>query len=137
MQAIAFFRNIKGEEETVADCVVKQSQYDSLILGDGPSGTYSMDSRVFPVNNNVLVITGAGGGKTKSVVEANLLHAENQSLAVLLTKRRLLDQYTETMKKRGYRIRVLNLVNPDESRSLVNRKTVLFIVTSPVNPAHQ
>lgn len=34
---------------------------------------------------------------------------------MLLTKRRLLDQYRVHLKKRGYRIKVLNLVNPDES----------------------
>ena len=36
-------------------------------------------------------------------------------MVVLLTKRRLLDQYRVHLKKRGYRIKVLNLVNPDES----------------------
>ena len=115
LEAMAFLQNVIGEAEAVTDCVAKQSRYDSLILGDGPTGIYSMDPQVTPVNNNVLVIAGTGGGKTKSVVEANLLHAENQSMAVLLTKRRLLDQYRGTLKKRGYRIRVLNLVNPDES----------------------
>ena len=115
LEAMAFLPNVIGEAEAVTDCVAKQSRYDSLILGDGPTGIYSMDPQVTPVNNNVLVIAGTGGGKTKSVVEANLLHAENQSMAVLLTKRRLLDQYRGTLKKRGYRIRVLNLVNPDES----------------------
>lgn len=92
-----------------------ESRYDSLILGDGPAGTYSMDPQESPVNNNVMVIAGTGGGKTKSVVEANLLHAQHQSMVVLLTKRRLLDQYRVHLKKRGYRIKVLNLVNPDES----------------------
>ena len=93
----------------------EESQYDSLILGNGPAGTYSMDPQVSPVNNNVMVIAGTGGGKTKSVVEANLLHARYQSMVVLLTKRRVLDQYKVHLKKRGYRIRILNLVNPDES----------------------
>ena len=55
-----------------------ESRYDSLILGDGPAGTYSMDPQESPVNNNVMVIAGTGGGKTKSVVEANLLHAQHQ-----------------------------------------------------------
>ena len=92
-----------------------EGNYDSLILGNGPAGKYSMDPQVSPVNNNVMVIAGTGGGKTKSVVEANLLHAQYQSMVVLLTKRRLLDQYRVHLKKRGYRIKILNLVNPDES----------------------
>ena len=54
-----------------------EPQYDSLILGDGPAGTYSMDPQESAVNNNVMVIAGTGGGKTKSVVEANLLHARH------------------------------------------------------------
>ena len=94
---------------------VWEKEYDSLILGDGPKGTYSMDPQVSQVNNNVLVIAGTGGGKTKSVVEANLLHAFHQSLAVLLTKRRLLDQYAPLLKSRGYDVKILDLVNPKRS----------------------
>ena len=92
-----------------------EKEYDSLILGDGPKGTYSMDPQVSQVNNNVLVIAGTGGGKTKSVVEANLLHAYHQSMVVLLTKRRLLDQYGPLLKSRGYDVKVLDLVHPAQS----------------------
>ena len=92
-----------------------EKEYDSLILGDGPKGTYSMDPQVSQVNNNVLVIAGTGGGKTKSVVEANLLHAFHQSMVVLLTKRRLLDEYGPLLKSRGYDVRVLDLVHPERS----------------------
>ena len=92
-----------------------EKEYDSLILGDGPKGTYSMDPQVSQVNNNVLVIAGTGGGKTKSVVEANLLHAFHQSMVVLLTKRRLLDQYGPLLKSRGYDVKVLDLVHPAQS----------------------
>ena len=92
-----------------------EKEYDSLILGDGPKGTYSMDPKVSQVNNNVLVIAGTGGGKTKSVVEANLLHAYHQSMVVLLTKRRLLDQYGPLLKSRGYDVKVLDLVHPAQS----------------------
>ena len=92
-----------------------EKEYDSLILGDGPKGTYSMDPKVSQVKNNVLVIAGTGGGKTKSVVEANLLHAYHQSMVVLLTKRRLLDQYGPLLKSRGYDVKVLDLVHPAQS----------------------
>ena len=115
LEAMASFRNVMREAEPVVNCTANPPQYDSLILGDGPKGMYPMDPRKSPVNNNTMVIAGTGGGKTKSVVEANLLHAEHQSLAVLLTKRRLLDQYRQHLKKRGYRIQVLDLVNPEES----------------------
>ena len=94
---------------------VWDGKYDDLILGDGPRGTYSTDPRVSQINNNVLVIAGTGGGKTKSVVEANLLHAYHQSMVVLLTKRRLLDQYGPLLKRRGYDVKILDLVHPESS----------------------
>ena len=116
MEAKASHETSPGAVNAGADITAPgEPQYDSLILGDGPAGIYSMDPQESPVNNNVMVIAGTGGGKTKSVVEANLLHAQHQSMVVLLTKRRLLDQYRVHLKKRGYRIKVLNLVNPDES----------------------
>lgn len=108
-------RGLTGCGAVVKKVPVREVGYDPLILGDGPKGTYSMDPRVSPVNNNVLVIAGTGGGKTKSVVEANLLHAYHQSLVVLLTKRRLLDQYGPLLKKRGYDVKVLDLVQPERS----------------------
>ena len=115
-EATASYKNTPGAANAGANVTApREPQYDFLILGEGPAGTYSMDPRRSPVNNNVMVIAGTGGGKTKSVVEANLLHAQHQSMVVLLTKRRLLDQYRVHLKKRGYRIKVLNLVNPDES----------------------
>lgn len=106
---------LNGRAAQINKKSVKPTGYDSLILGDGPLGTYSMDPKKASVNNNVLVIAGTGGGKTKSVVEANLLHAQHQSMAVLLTKRRLIDQYTPLLKKRGYDVKVLDLVHPEKS----------------------
>lgn len=94
---------------------MKETKYDNLILGDGPKGLYSMDPRKNQVNNNVLVCAGTGGGKTVSVVEAYLLHAWHMSMVVLLTKRRLLDKYREVLGKRGYRVKVMDLVHPDKS----------------------
>ena len=43
-----------------------EDEYDSLILGDGPRGTYTMDPAVSQVNNNVLVIAGTGGARPKA-----------------------------------------------------------------------
>ena len=90
-------------------------QYDDLILGNGPKGTYSMDPQKSAANSNTLVVSSTSGGKTTSVVEANLLHAEFMSMVILLTKRRLLDQYGPYLKKRGYEVKVLDLVNPQKS----------------------
>ena len=91
-------QSLKVRHANLQKAPVWDGKYDNLILGDGPKGVYSTDPRVSQVNNNVLVIVGTGGGKTKSVVEANLLHAYHQSMVVLLTKRRLLDQYAPCSK---------------------------------------
>ena len=116
MEAAASVKNNPNKVKEVASVTAnREPQYDNLILGDGPGGVYSTDPGKSPVNNNVLVVAGTGGGKTKSVVEANLLHARYNSMTVLLTKRRLLDQYRALFRKRGYRIKVLNLVDPDAS----------------------
>ena len=104
-----------GNGGTATTRVPRVSRYDDLYLGDGPKGRYSMDPQKSQVNNNVLVVAGTGGGKTRSVVEANLLHALHQSMVVLLTKRRLLQEYGPLLKKVGYEVKVLDLVHPARS----------------------
>ena len=94
---------------------MKDIKYDDLILGNGPDGVYSMDPRKSKANNNVLCVAGTNGGKTTSVGEPNILHSENRSLVVLLTKRRLMDQYREPLKRRGYDVKILDLVHPERS----------------------
>ena len=106
---------VAANGNTATATAPRVSRYDKLYLGQGPKGVYSMDPTESQVNNNVLVISGTGGGKTVSVVEPNLLHAHNQSLVVLLTKRRLMDNYIPVFRKRGYDVKVLDLVNPDRS----------------------
>lgn len=116
MEATASIKQVlSGAKAAVNSIAGRVPQYDSLILGDGPQGVYSMDPRKSLVNNNVLVVAGTGGGKTVSVVEAYLLHAWYMSLVVLLTKRRLLDKYRKLLEGRGYRVKVMNLVHPDQS----------------------
>ena len=115
LEATSSFGQTVSDAKSAVNAADGGPQYDYLILGDGPAGVYSMDPQESLVNNNVMAIAGTGGGKTKSVVEANLLHARHQSMVVLLTKRRLMDQYSDFMKKKGYDIKVLDLVNPDAS----------------------
>ncbi|MBO5636047.1 MAG: type IV secretory system conjugative DNA transfer family protein [Acidaminococcaceae bacterium] len=91
------------------------TEYDFLVLGDGADGFFDMNPENASINHNVLVIAGTGGGKTKSVVETNLLHSWHKSMVVLLTKRRLINIYSPLLKKRGYDVKVLNLVHPEKS----------------------
>jgi len=89
--------------------------YDDLILGNGADGLYSTDPRKSNVNNNTLVISSSGGGKTKSVVEPNILYSQNRSMVVTMTKRRLINQYSLVLKERGYDVKLMDLVHPELS----------------------
>ena len=95
--------------------VTVQPEYDFLILGDGADGFFDTNPEFSQINNNVLVIAGTGAGKTKSVVETNLLHSHHRSMVVLLTKKRLLNLYSPLLRKRGYDVKILDLVHPEKS----------------------
>ena len=94
---------------------IKDIKYDNLILGSGSDGIYSMDPQKSKANNNVLCVAGTNGGKTTRVGEPNILHSENRSLVVLLTKRRVMDDYRDPLKRRGYNVKTLDLVHPEKS----------------------
>lgn len=85
---------------------------DMMILGDGEKCTYSSDSKLTGINNNVLVIGGSGSGKTVSIIEPRFLTTFSKSLIVTVTKRRIVEKYTFLMKERGYHILDLNFVHP-------------------------
>lgn len=106
---------LTGNGSTAATRISGVSQYDYLYLGEGAGGLYCTDPAKSQTNSNVLTIAGTGGGKTKSVVEPNLLHATHQSLVVLLTKRLLLQEYGPLLKKKGYNVLLLDLVQPGRS----------------------
>lgn len=66
-------------------------------------------------NNNVVVIGGSGSGKTRGYVIPNLLQGEI-SYVVLDPSGEILRATGNFLRdKKGYRIRVLNLVDPDTS----------------------
>ena len=66
-------------------------------------------------NNNVVVIGGSGSGKTRGYVIPNLLQGEI-SYVVLDPSGEILRATGRFLRdKKGYRIRVLNLVDPDTS----------------------
>lgn len=94
----------------------KETKYDNLYLGDGKNGIYSTDPAISKTNNNVLVFAGTNRGKTTSIVEPYLLHVNHSSMAIMLTKRRLLDQYAPLLSSRGYDVKVLDLVNPEKTQ---------------------
>lgn len=89
-------------------------QTDKIIFGQ--DCYHSMASKVTGLNNNIVVVGSTGSGKTKSLVEPQLLHTHDTSLVVVLSKRELVERYSRMFKKRGYDVLDLNLLNPEESK---------------------
>ena len=110
---------------------------DKVILGEG--AIYSTDCEVTGINNNVLVVGGSGSGKTMSIAEPRLLETLNSSLIVTVTKRRIVNQYKQFFKDKGYMVRDLNFINPKEStvaydplRYVTSYKDITFLAESIV-----
>ena len=90
----------------------KMDNTDQVILGSGSDCIYSSDCNITGINNNVLVVGGSGSGKTVSIAEPFLLESKNRNIITSVTKRRIVDKYTQLLKKRGYHVLDLNFVNP-------------------------
>lgn len=88
--------------------------YDTVILGEECKVT--SNSQKTQRNNNQIVVGSPGSGKTMSISEARLLHTQNSSLVVTLSKRRLVKKYTPLFERRGYAVFDLNFTNPKESQ---------------------
>lgn len=73
-----------------------------------------LDSHKHKRSLNVLVIGGSGAAKTRSYVKPNILEA-NTNYVITDPKMEVLTATGSWLKQQGYDIRVLNLVNLDES----------------------
>ena len=73
-----------------------------------------LDGRKHRRNLNILVCGGSGAGKTRSFAKVNLCQC-NTSFVVLDPKGELLRDTGELLEKKGYEIRVLDLINMDKS----------------------
>ena len=74
-----------------------------------------MDTHKHRRNLNVFVLGGSGAGKTRSVVLPGLLEDLNCSFIITDPKSEILDNVGYYLLERGYRIRVLNLLDLDRS----------------------
>lgn len=74
----------------------------------------SMDTRKTKLNNNVLVIGGSGAGKTLFMCKPNILKG-NTSMVITDPKGEILSCCGAELKRKGFRIKVLNLVDMDKS----------------------
>ena len=79
-----------------------------------PEVTVSNDTRQTGLNNNDLIIGGSGSGKTGGYIY-NLLRNPYGSMIVSDTKGLLHRMFAERLKEMGYKVHVLDFVNPSKS----------------------
>lgn len=82
------------------------------ILAKGIS--VSNDTRITGCNNNDMIIGPSGSGKTGGYIIPNLQNPDG-SIIVSDTKGRLAKMFSEELKAKGYRVSVLDFVNPKKS----------------------
>jgi len=75
---------------------------------------YSLDCFNTKLNNNVLVVGTSGAGKTRSLVEPNLLQATG-SYVISDPKGNLYGKYRKYLEKKGYRVLILDFTDPENS----------------------
>ncbi len=90
-----------------------KDRYGFRYLGEGIK--ISNDTRVTRLNNNDLVIGSSGSSKTGSIVYPQLKSLEDSSLVVCDTKGKLSGLMSRDLKKRGFKVKILDFVNPEKS----------------------
>lgn len=74
----------------------------------------SMDGRQTMANNNILVVGGAGSGKSRFVIKPNVLQM-NSSFIITDPSGELLESTGKVLEDNGYTIKVFNLTNMAKS----------------------
>lgn len=78
---------------------------------------YNLDTNQSYTNSNIVVFGDSGSGKSRNVVTPNLLLDNGYSKIVVDVKGALYDEYNEILKKQGYNVKKLDLLNLKESES--------------------
>ena len=106
----AQFANVKMVSKTLEDPDVSYNR----ILSQNVK--MSLDTRKTKLNNNVLIIGGSGAGKTFYEVKPNLMQMpRNCSFIVTDPKGEILRSCGGMLKKNGYNVKVINLLEMDKS----------------------
>ena len=66
-------------------------------------------------NKNTIVAGATGCGKSVSVIYSKLLHTYEASIIVPITKIDVMKKFSVLMKNRGYRVEVMDFINPGNS----------------------
>lgn len=75
---------------------------------------YETDCKKSKLNNNVLIIGGSGTGKTRNVIEPNLLNPEGSAI-ICDPKGYLYKKYNKYLQEKGIKTVLYDFVNPEES----------------------
>ena len=100
--------NIKQVNKMLADKV----ESNNRILSQNVR--ISLNTRQTQLNNNILIIGGSGAGKTFYEVKPNLMQL-NTSFIVTDPKGELLRTQGEMLRKNGYNVKVINLMDMEKS----------------------
>ena len=66
-------------------------------------------------NKNIIVARTTGCGKSVSVIYSKLLHTYEASIIVPIAKADVMKKFSVLMKNRGYRVEVMDFINPQNS----------------------
>lgn len=91
----------------------KIERYGYRYLGEGFK--VSNNTRETHLNNNDLVVGSSGASKTGSIVYTQLKSLRDSSLIVVDTKGRLHKMFREELVQKGYKVKVIDFVNPENS----------------------
>ena len=106
----ARFANVKQVCKILQD----KDEYFNRILSQNVK--MSLNTRHTKLNNNVLIIGGAGSGKTFYEVKPNLMQMpHNNSFVITDPKGEILRACGGMLKKNGYNIKVINLIEMEKS----------------------
>lgn len=101
-----------GKPDTIKKKYMDKEVSKNKVLTQNTS--IGLDGRQHRRNLNVLVCGGSGAGKTRFYAKPNIMQA-NTSFIVLDPKGELLRDTGNMLKKQGYNIKALDLINMDKS----------------------
>ena len=110
-----------------------QDRYSDILLTD--RGKLGLDTYKHQRNLNVLVIGGSGSGKTRFYAKPNIMQC-NTSFVITDPKSELLKSTGNLLKREGYDIKVLNLIDFNASdgynpfRYIRDEKDVLKLISN-------
>ena len=93
----------------------KMQKFDTFILGSDNKCRVNTNSIETQLNNNFMVVGGSGAGKTTSIAYPMLLHARHSNFVGVFTKIGKLEKIMKYMKRKGYKVRMINFQQPEES----------------------